>query len=384
MGSKGNSILASVMGLGACAVAAGSGYLAHYTVHGKRQSYSESLAWQGSHYKVDWFFELEREAYTVSSFDGYVLHAQLCRNPKPSDRYVILSHGYTDNQMGMLKYMRLYLDRGYNCVIYDLRGHGKNAKAICTYSVQEGKDLYEMIRDTRTRYPDLKVLGLHGESLGAATTASAMGYGMWAKADGLSGKADIRASAKKQTDGLTGAEASTKKQTDGRKGVGASAWKQVDMSASPSVPVDFAVCDCGFADIENVLQGAAQELLDGCFGESGSLAGRSTFGERISKPSLPAKLMVGAASAASGICYGVAFSEMKPINCLAGNRVPMLFIHGAKDTFILPENSRRMAAETAGYSEYHLIPGADHAESVLVNPELYRKYLYGFLDHLGC
>ena len=33
-------------------------------------------------------------------------------------------------------------------------------------------------------------------------------------------------------------------------------------------------------------------------------------------------------------------------------------------------------------SELHLIPGAGHAESALLQPELYREYLYGFLDRV--
>ena len=63
---------------------------------------------------------------------------------------------------------------------------------------------------------------------------------------------------------------------------------------------------------------------------------------------------------------------------------PLLFLHGEEDAFILPENSRRMAEATPGLSEFHLLPGAGHAESVLKQPELYREYLYAFLDRVGC
>ena len=333
------------MGL-AAAVAAGSGYLASFTARGRRQTLDESLAWQRKRYDAEWYFKLPREDYTVVSFDGYVLHVQLCRAREPSDRYVILTHGYTDNRMGSLKYMKLYLDRGYNCIIYDLRGHGVNREAVCTYSVREGKDLYELVRDTLRRYPDLKVLGLHGESLGAAATASVLGYGMWARADGLL-KEDLK-------------------------------------ELAPDLPVDFAVCDCGFAEIGNVLEGALQGMMNSALVKLRIGEERTPGGEKYSRPSPLAKFVVGCTSAASAVLYRYSYGDMKPIRSLGDNRVPVLFLHGEQDTFIPPENSRRMAAATAGYSEYHLIPGAGHAQSVLAQPELYRKYLYGFLDHVGC
>ena len=322
----------SVLGLGSV-LAAGSGAMASYVVHGKRQTLEEAIAWQRQHYDISWFEDLECETYTVSSYDGYVLHAQLCTNRQPSEKYVIITHGYTDNRFGMLKYMKLYLDRGYNCVIYDLRGHGENAPAPCSYSIREGKDLYAMILDTRTRYPQLKVLGLHGESLGAASTVSVLGYQIWAKADRIA-------------------------------------------AADGSMPVDFAVADCGFADIENVLEGAFIRML----------RARGKTGERpvTTAMAAQARMAVACAGAASKVLYGYSFSEMKPITHLAANTVPLLFLHGEEDAFILPENSRRMAEATPGLSEFHLLPGAGHAESVLKQPELYREYLYAFLDRVGC
>jgi fermentation-respiration switch protein FrsA (DUF1100 family) len=62
--------------------------------------------------------------------------------------------------------------------------------------------------------------------------------------------------------------------------------------------------------------------------------------------------------------------------------VPILFIHGAEDTFIPPSNSERMSAATKGYSEVRMIPGAGHAESVLKDPGLYREYVEAFLSRI--
>ena len=272
--------------------------VAKFITHIRKQTLEEALAWQKEHYDTSWFDALSREIYTVQSYDGYVLHAELVRNPEETDRYVILSHGYTDNRYGNLKYMRDYLRNGYNCITYDLRGHGENENTFCTYGKRESKDLACLIDDSFRRYGDGIELGLHGESLGAATTAAVLGL--------------------RQN-------------------------------------VAFAVCDCGFADIMNVLQGASR------------------------KRGLPAWILQPA-SAASKLVNGYAFTEMRPIDALSDNHVPMMFIHGSEDTFILPDNSLRMNNATAGYSEYHLIQGAYHAQSVLTDPEQYGRLIDRFLS----
>ena len=276
-------------------------YLASLSAGGKRQTLEEALEWQRGHYDISFADDLETFTYTVDGYEGYTLHAQFFKNPQPSGKYIILTHGYTDNRYGNLKYMKMYLDRGYNCVIYDLRGHGENEPAPCTYGILEAKDLLAMIKDTRERFGEDIVLGLHGESLGAATTATVMQY---------------------------------------------------------HPRVDFAVADCGFADIENVLKGA------------------------VAYNHLPT-WFTDVASVFFKLKYGYSYNQMRPVDSLAGNHVPFLFIHGAEDTFILPSNSARMSEATSGYSELHLISGAKHASSVLTDPALYAQYVNGFLDHLG-
>ena len=229
--------------------------------------------------------------------DGYLLHVQLLRAPESSGRYVIITHGITDNRIGALKYARFYLQLGFSCVIYDLRGHGENEKAFTTYGKKEGRDLALLIDDTRNRYPDLTVLGLHGESLGAATTVMSLRY---------------------------------------------------------DPQVDFAVADCGFSDIENVLRGAVKAMK-----LPGLICSMQDLGLRIR--------------------YGCSFSDMRPIEALSGSSVPVMFIHGSDDKLISPANSQAMYDAAEGYREIHLIPGAEHAVSAIADPDLYMEHLRGFL-----
>lgn len=271
--------------------------LAGFTMTGKRQTLEEAMLWQSDHYDTSFYEALEKTDYTVTGADGYTLHVQLLKNPEPTDRCIILSHGYTDNRIGSLKYVKMYLDLGYNCIIYDLRGHGENEPAPTTYGILESRDLQALIEDTRTRYPELTQLGLHGESLGAATTITVLKY-------------------------------------------------------APAV--DFAIADCGFSDIENVLrEGYKNAHVPGFLFDLADLGAR--------------------------LRYHYSLRDMRPIDSLDENRIPVLFIHGADDAFILPKNSRDMAERTKGPQELHLIPGAGHAESILTDPEHYREYVSDFL-----
>lgn len=276
----------------------GSLVLAHLTVYGKRQSLEEAKQWQADHYDISWFEGLKRQAYEVTTEDGYCLHAELCLNPQPTDRYVILSHGYTDNRYGSLKYMKQYMDLGYHCIIYDLRGHGENESTFCTYGIREGSDVAAMAADARQRFPGMTVLGLHGESLGAASSVYSLRF-------------------------------------------------------TPSI--DFVVADCGFADIKSVLSNGYRQA-----GLPGWLAYFGSFGSRL--------------------LYGYSFSEMRPIDSLAGNQIPILYIHGEADRFILPEHSQRMSDATEGLHQLVFVKGADHAASVLVDPDGYREQLQYFLQ----
>lgn len=282
-------ILALLMGLGF--------FLAKIPMTGRRQTLEEARAWQEEHYDLSWYDPLEKTDYTVKSRDGYILHAQFLKNPGDTDRYILIFHGYTDNRFGALKYAYMYLELGFNVIVYDLRGHGLNEPAICTYSIRESQDLLAMIQDSRERFRNMAILGIHGESLGAATSVAVL---------------------------------------------------------KEKPPVDFVVADCGFSDIVPVLKGAMKGMH------------------------LPG-FLVYLVSVCARIRYGYSFREMRPIESLRENHIPILFIHGAEDSFILPEHSERMKAATKGYAELHLIPGAGHALSILTDPKKYQAIVRGFL-----
>jgi len=262
-------------------------------------SLEEARAWQEKEEHVDlsWYDPLEKKDYTVPSYDGYILHAQFLKNPGDTDRFVIISHGNTGNRFGSMKYASMYLEKGFNVIVYDLRGHGLDEPTFCSYTVRERKDLMAMIRDSRARYPHASLFGIHGESLGAAASVAVL---------------------------------------------------------EEKPPIDFVVSDCGFSDIVPVLKAKMADMHAPGF-------------------------LVDLASVFVRLRFGCSFSQMRPIESLNENTVPILFIHGADDHFIAPEHSKRMKEASKGYAELHLIPGAGHAKSILTDPKAYREYVANFL-----
>ncbi|MBR0130266.1 MAG: alpha/beta hydrolase [Firmicutes bacterium] len=287
-------------------IIAGAGwYMAGFSMGIQPQTYEHARKWQEDHYSLDWHDELQQQGlvtdYTVESYDSYLLHTELLKNPKPSDKYMIVSHGYTDNHFGALKYSKMYLDLGFNIIVYDLRGHGANESTFCTYSARERKDVLVQIEDCRKRYGNVEILGIHGESLGGASSIACL-------------------------------------------------------ESNPGI--DFVVDDCGFSNISDVLKVGVKHMK------------------------LPA-FMVDVASLMAKLRFGYSYKDMRPIESLAENQIPILFLHGEKDAFITPKHSYDMQKATAGYSELYLIQGADHAMSVLTDPEGYQKHVEGFLKNIG-
>ena len=124
------------------------------------------------------FDSYSKTEYVIKGKDGYDLHAMFVDNAsvRGTGKYVIICHGHTSNRYGSVKYLNSYIKLGFSCIIYDARMHGANAPSICTLGNIESEDLNFVIGDTRKRYPDIKVLGLHGESMGSSTVLSVVRF----------------------------------------------------------------------------------------------------------------------------------------------------------------------------------------------------------------
>lgn len=240
-----------------------------------------------------------QKEYTVKSFDGYELWAGFVQGNPECKNYVILSHGYTSTRYGMYKYAVLWRRMGYNCVVYDNRGHGVNKPDFISFGWRESKDLMAVIEDTYERYGRDIHIGLHGESMGAGLQLMALSY---------------------------------------------------------HPKIDFIVNDCGYSEILPVLRWKVTQAFH--------------MPEWL--PDLTAPI--------AKLCYGFSFQEVRPIDRLTENEIPICFVHGTEDTFTHNWHSKKMYEANKGYKELHLFEGADHAECVVKDTIRYQKMMEDFVQ----
>lgn len=262
-----------------------------------------TLEYELDHLKQHDFMQGESLAieneHTVETFDGHKLWVGFVPGDPDNKNYVVLSHGYTSTRYGMYKYVALWRRLGYNCVIYDNRGHGVNAPTTVTFGLKESKDLMVVIEDTYERYGKDIHIGLHGESMGAGLQLMALSHGP---------------------------------------------------------KVEFIVNDCGYSEILPVLRWKVKEGFH--------------FPEWLADAAAPfGKLF-----------FGFWFQEIRPIDRLKENEIPICFVHGTSDTFTAHWHSEKMYEANKGYKELHLYEGIDHAECIVSDPDRYMKMLKSFVE----
>jgi len=115
-----------------------------------------------------WYELVRKEELWIDSPNGYSLKAVFL-NPLETNQTVIICHGVTENKINSMRFARLFERLGYNSVVYDHRRHGDSGGKTTSFGYYEKSDLKAIVDAVRERIGDA-TLGIHGESMGAATT----------------------------------------------------------------------------------------------------------------------------------------------------------------------------------------------------------------------
>ncbi|KMY54679.1 hypothetical protein AC623_12675 [Bacillus sp. FJAT-27231] len=118
---------------------------------------------------VQQYEQLPKEEVWIDSPFGYRLRAVFV-TPYPGGPYMIFCHGVTETKINSIKYMNLFLERGFNGVLYDHRRHGESGGKTTSYGYYEKEDLQAVVNELLRREGNDVSFGIHGESMGAATT----------------------------------------------------------------------------------------------------------------------------------------------------------------------------------------------------------------------
>lgn len=123
-----------------------------------------------------WWGQQAFEEWSLRSSDGLKLHAYYLAAEEPTDKTVILAHGYSGlaNQMGGLA--RMYREQlGYNVLAPEARGHGRSEGGYIGFGWPERKDYVGWIRKVIEHAGDQAQIVLHGVSMGGATVMMTSG-----------------------------------------------------------------------------------------------------------------------------------------------------------------------------------------------------------------
>lgn len=124
----------------------------------------------------DWVREQDFEEIEMNSYDDIKLHGYLLEAEKPTNKIVIMAHGYLGNAKQMGLYGQYYYEElGYNFFTPDFRGHGKSGGDYIGFGWPDRLDLIDWMSLLIDRYgPDTEIV-MHGVSMGAATVLMASG-----------------------------------------------------------------------------------------------------------------------------------------------------------------------------------------------------------------
>lgn len=116
-----------------------------------------------------WFDSVSKMELSISSPNGYDIKGYFFK-PLSTKHTIIICHGVTENKINSTKYARMFERLGFNTVVYDHRRHGDSGGKTTSYGYYEKIDLQAVVRYIRELIGEEAVLGIHGESMGAATT----------------------------------------------------------------------------------------------------------------------------------------------------------------------------------------------------------------------
>ena len=117
---------------------------------------------------------MPQELVIPSELDKTPLQAWYFEQEKQASCALVLSHGWSDNRAGMLKYAPIFWNCGCDLLLYDHRAHFESGGQYATAGIKEKADLISVTNwlQQKTGLSE-KQIGWMGESWGAATALQA-------------------------------------------------------------------------------------------------------------------------------------------------------------------------------------------------------------------
>ncbi|MCT1578584.1 alpha/beta hydrolase [Oceanobacillus kimchii] len=118
----------------------------------------------------NWSDEQNYENWNITSHDGLNLEGYFLRSKEPSNKVVIMAHGYLGKGKDMALYGEHYVEQlGYHMLTPDLRGHGQSDGDYIGFGWHDRLDMMDWIDKVIERFGDDVEIVLQGVSMGAST-----------------------------------------------------------------------------------------------------------------------------------------------------------------------------------------------------------------------
>jgi len=116
-----------------------------------------------------WYDTVRKNEKWITSPNGYPVKAVFLE-PLDTSNFVVICHGVTENKINSVRYARLFERLGFNSVVYDHRRHGDSGGKTTSFGHYEKMDLQAVVNAVNEYAGKDAIIGIHGESMGAATT----------------------------------------------------------------------------------------------------------------------------------------------------------------------------------------------------------------------
>ncbi|MGL4345193.1 MAG: alpha/beta hydrolase [Cellulosilyticaceae bacterium] len=157
------------------------GFLTAYIPSSMSERHTEditTLYFQDTGYSPDTFVNTwspSTQSFTLQSPLGHKIPVSYIRpTHDANNKTVVLVHWHESNHKTMYPMAEIFLDKGWNVVLYDQRAHGQNTAPTVTFGYLESQDLAQVVQFAKDQ-SEGHTVGVFGQSMGAATIAYYLG-----------------------------------------------------------------------------------------------------------------------------------------------------------------------------------------------------------------